>query len=73
MTYTEVTNQRIRGLFGTGFSAWILLTIALFIPEWTRQNGKHCGVTFCCLSLYGNCTITDTGNKKCLFVLSKRN
>jgi len=56
------TNQRIRGLFGTGLVSWILLSIALFIPEWTRdREGKHCGVTFCCIELYGNCTITDTG------------
>ena len=61
MTSVSETNQRVRGLFGTGLASWILLTIALFVPEWTRQDGKHCGVTFCCLRLYGNCTVTDTG------------
>jgi len=57
----HVTNHRIRGLIATALVSWILLTISLFIPEWTREGDKHCGVIFCCFELFGNCTITDTG------------
>ncbi|CAK8688461.1 unnamed protein product [Clavelina lepadiformis] len=60
MPSIEKINSTIQSLFGCGFAGWILLTVALFAPEWTRDGDKHCGVIFCCLNLYGNCTITET-------------
>nr|XP_039265995.1 uncharacterized protein LOC120341531 [Styela clava] len=60
MSFSKITTERLRGLWGTGFGSWILLTACLIVPEWTREDDdKHCGVFFCC-SAYVNCTVTDT-------------
>jgi len=64
------TNDRLRGMMGSGFAAWVMVTGAMFAPEWTRQGEKHCGVIFCCNTTYGDCSITDGGES--VMVLSAK-